>query len=246
MRLNRHAFGLAGFAATFFAAAGAHAQSSPLGVWIDHTGRGAVEITQCGSNLCGHVVWIQDAKNAKGCGIQILKDVKPVGSGKWDKGKIYDPDQDSNFDVELTPMGADKLKVVGYAGVKFLSQTFTWKRAPADLKKCNDTTEAAAPSQSGSTAAAAPQPQPAPSNGASVSAGTGSSTTAKAEPAPENVPAPKAATRPSSANVAAAPEAAAPDAADEPAKPERKKSGKKQCHYDVPFVDMRVMYPCDK
>lgn len=244
MRLNRHFSGLAGFAATFFVAAGAHAQSSPLGVWIDHTGRGAVEITQCGKNLCGNVVWIQDAKNAKGCGIQILKDVKPVAGNKWDNGKIYDPDKDSSFDVELTPMGADKLKVMGYAGVKFLSQTFTWKRAPADLKKCNDTTEAAAPApqQSGPTAAA----EPAPSNGASVSAGTGS-TTAKAEPPPANVPAPKAATRPSSGeNVAAAPEAAAPEVAEEPAKPEPRKKSKKQCHYDVPFVDMRVMYPCDK
>src|SRR5262249_16229158 len=29
-----------------------------------------------------------------------------------------------------------KLKVMGYAGVKFLSETMIWTRAPADLQKC--------------------------------------------------------------------------------------------------------------
>src|SRR5262245_40985861 len=115
---------------------GTLAQDSPLGVWIDHTGRGAVEITNCGGNLCGKVVWVADQANAKGCGLQILGDVKPMGDGTFDEGWIYDPDKDAKFDVELVPKG-DKMTVVGYAGVKFLSQTFTWTRAPADLPRCS-------------------------------------------------------------------------------------------------------------
>ena len=35
-------------------------------------------------------------------------------------------------------MGDQKLKVMGYAGMKFLSETMIWTRAPADLKKCSD------------------------------------------------------------------------------------------------------------
>lgn len=119
------------------AAAGtaASADKGPLGVWYDHTGRGAVEITDCGGLLCGKVVWVQDPKNSKGCGLQILGNVKPMGDGTFDEGWIYDPDKDSKFDVALVPEG-DKLKVVGYAGVKLLSQTFTWTRAPANLQRC--------------------------------------------------------------------------------------------------------------
>ncbi len=104
-------------------------------MWIDHTGRGAVEITNCGDALCGKVVWVADQANAKGCGLQILGDVKPMGDGTFDEGWIYDPDKDAKYDVELVPQG-DKLKVVGYAGVKLFSQTFTWTRAKEELARC--------------------------------------------------------------------------------------------------------------
>src|SRR5262249_21464963 len=43
-----------------------------------------------------------------------------------------------------------KLKVMGYAGMKFLSETMIWTRASPDLKKC------------GSDVARAPDPAPAP------------------------------------------------------------------------------------
>jgi uncharacterized protein (DUF2147 family) len=122
----------------------AAAQATPTGVWIDHTGRGAVEITECGANLCGRAVWVKDPKDSKGCGIQIIGNAKPVGGGKWDNGWIYDPDEDAKYSVELTPLPGDKLKVLGYSGSKFFSETMIWKRAPADLKRC-DQTAAVAP-----------------------------------------------------------------------------------------------------
>jgi uncharacterized protein (DUF2147 family) len=114
---------------------GASADDGPLGVWLDHTGRGAVEIVKCGEALCGKVVWVADQSNSKGCGLQILGDVKPMGDGTFDEGWIYDPDKDAKFDVEIVPQG-DKLKIVGYAGVKLFSQTFTWTKAPGDLQRC--------------------------------------------------------------------------------------------------------------
>ncbi|MEE9358974.1 MAG: hypothetical protein V3U85_00675, partial [Hyphomicrobium sp.] len=54
------------------AAAPALAGTSPTGIWIDDTCRGAVEIKQCGKNLCGNVVWLEDGANAEACGLQIL------------------------------------------------------------------------------------------------------------------------------------------------------------------------------
>ncbi len=125
----------AAVAAAVALSGGAIAQDGALGVWIDHTGRGAVEITDCGGNLCGKVVWVADQANAKGCGLQILGDVKPMGDGTFDEGWIYDPDKDAKYDVELVPQG-NKMKVVGYAGVKLFSQTFTWTRATEELVRC--------------------------------------------------------------------------------------------------------------
>ena len=114
------------------------ANASPLGLWYDETGRGAIEITQCNGNLCGRLVWIKQADHKEGCGLQIFGDVKPVAGGKWDGGWIIDPEKDlkTRYDVEITPQG-DKLKVMGYSGTKFLSQTMIWTRAPASLPRCD-------------------------------------------------------------------------------------------------------------
>ena len=105
-------------------------------MWIDHTGRGAVEITSCNGRLCGEVVWLMDPKNSKACGIQILGNVPAKGPGVWDGGWIYDPEEKSKYDVEIRTVGADKLKILGYAGVKLFGQTMYWTRAPANLPRC--------------------------------------------------------------------------------------------------------------
>jgi uncharacterized protein (DUF2147 family) len=145
-----------------------------VGVWIDHTGRGAVEIAPCGapsttgaaappppaakqadaSNLCGRIVWLQNPNDEKGkplidhlnknpakrgapiCGLQIIGDVKPQSDGSWDKGWIYDPEQGSAFDVELRLRNPATLQVKGYLGVKFLSETYVWRRAKDVPPKC--------------------------------------------------------------------------------------------------------------
>ena len=68
---------------------------------------------------------------------QILENAK---SYRAQMSKILDPEKNSKYDVEITPMG-DKLKVMGYAGVKFLSETMMWTRAAPGLKLCNQTAE---------------------------------------------------------------------------------------------------------
>ena len=121
----------AGIASPSFAA-------EPIGLWYDHTGRGAVEIVKCGSNLCGKLVWLKNPGHKQGCGLQIIGNVKPVSSGVWDGGWIIDPEKDLNtkYSVELTLLNPKSLKVVGYMGSKFFSETMMWKRAPDDLKRC--------------------------------------------------------------------------------------------------------------
>jgi uncharacterized protein (DUF2147 family) len=118
--------------------AGPASAAEPLGIWYDHTGRGAVEITDCGGKLCGRLVWLKNAKHKEGCNLQIFGDVRPVAVGKWDGGWIIDPEKDltTKYSVELTLLNPKSLKVVGYLGTKFLSETMMWQKAPNDLKRC--------------------------------------------------------------------------------------------------------------
>ena len=172
---------LSGAALLIASAGAAAAASDPTGVWVNDTGRGAVEIKPCGKALCGHVVWVKDTSDTKGCGKQIIGEAMPAGAGRWDNGWIYSPEKRKNYDVELTPLKDGTLQVVGYAGVKFLSKTMIWTRAPADLKRCGGEVDAkAAPAASAPANAPASTPPPAsPSPSA-----TTTDAAAKSAPAP--------------------------------------------------------------
>ncbi len=237
MRINALALQAAAIAAVVLSAGAARAEETPIGMWIDHTGRGAVEITECGDKLCGHIAWLKDAKNASTCGEQIIGDLKAIGGGKWDHGWIYDPDRDEKFDVELTPAG-DKMVVLGYAGTKWLSESMTWKRAPAELQKC---------SKAG-TAAEAPAAKDKPQTAATAPAKTQAKVKdAKSEPKTEK---PATATKDE--------EDTDTDTADKGRKHDGKAIAKiaealnvkkldgGKCRMDVPYVDMVVTFPCEK
>lgn len=151
--------------------AGAAGAAPPLetGVWINHTGKGAVEIRPCGpagaaaNRLCGFIVWLKEPNNRKGepltdgynpdpakrkrtiCGLPVLGSLQRV-SGGWDNGWVYDPEQGAQFDAAIVA-GRERLVLTGYKGVKFFSKSFTWRRAPTDLQRCDQPREAkAAPS----------------------------------------------------------------------------------------------------
>jgi len=170
----------------------ASAASDPTGIWMNDTGRGAVEIKQCGGNLCGNVVWVKSASDASGCGKPVIGDVKPVGEGRWDNGWIYSPERGRKYDVELTPLANGNLKVVGYAGMKFLSKTMIWKRAPQDLQLCGQSdakteAKAATPAvKKPDVTTASITPPPAPKTEAPVVAKDATPVTAPAPAAKSN------------------------------------------------------------
>jgi uncharacterized protein (DUF2147 family) len=148
--------------------AGAAGAAPPLetGVWINHTGKGAVEIRPCAASgpaanrLCGFIVWLKEPNNKKGepltdgynpdpakrrrtiCGLPVLGSLQRVSDG-WDNGWVYDPEQGSQFDAAIVA-GRDRLVLTGYKGVKFFSKSFNWRRAPADLPRCDQPREARA------------------------------------------------------------------------------------------------------
>ena len=111
------------------------------GIWIDHTGQGAVEIGPCGNRLCGRVVWLKnpDHKSKSGkriCGAQVLGDLRREGAKAWGEGWIYNPEDEERFSAALELASANTLKVTGYLGLRFVGETFTWKRATGNLERC--------------------------------------------------------------------------------------------------------------
>ncbi len=114
------------------------ADRSPLGTWINDTGRGAIEIKPCGDKLCGHVVWVKDpAETAKGCGRQIIGDVVKTAESRWDRGWIYSPERKKSYSVVLQPLEDGTLRVIGNADSRYFSRTMVWAPAAADLQRCD-------------------------------------------------------------------------------------------------------------
>lgn len=131
-------------------------QAGPVfGLWYDDTGDGAVELKPCGSKLCGYIVWLKDPISTRTgkpkvdfynpdeskrsrpiCGLQILGGLERQEDGNWDNGWVYDPKTGKSYDAAITLESRSKLAMTGYKGVKFLSKTFTWNRAPAELPRC--------------------------------------------------------------------------------------------------------------
>jgi uncharacterized protein (DUF2147 family) len=136
------------------------------GIWINHTGKGAVEIRPCGTSgrdadrLCGFIVWLKEPTNKHGepltdgynsdpskrrrpiCGLPVLGSLRPMSDGSWDQGWVYDPEQGQAFDAAIQLKTPDRLVLTGYKGVKFFSKSFVWKRAPNDLPRCDGKTDA--------------------------------------------------------------------------------------------------------
>lgn len=111
------------------------------GLWIDHTGQGAVEITPCGDRICGRVVWLKNPshKSKSGkliCGTQILGDLQRQPGNAWESGWIYNPEDEERFSAALKLTNVNTLQVTGYLGIKLLGETFTWKRSTGPLERC--------------------------------------------------------------------------------------------------------------
>ena len=124
-------------------ASAAIASASPVGVWYTQGKQGKVRIAPCGDKLCGVIISGrgQDGKPASEArdeanpnpalrnrpilGLQILRDFKPTGPGRWGGGKIYDPNTGRTYDSKLSLAGGGVLKVEGCVTVICQSQTWT-------------------------------------------------------------------------------------------------------------------------
>lgn len=132
------------------AAAAAHAQATPAGLWKtvdDTTGKekSLVRIAEAGGVFTGTVEKLldparQDARceqcsderrNQPVLGLAIIRHVKHNAGDPalWDGGEILDPNNGKTYKVRLKPVdGGARLEVRGYVGAPLLGRTQTWVR----------------------------------------------------------------------------------------------------------------------
>lgn len=130
---------------TFLVPSALTAAASPYGLWLTEKKGVIVDVYSCGDALCGRTVWLKKMKFKDGrdrldrknpdaalrsrhwCGIEVIKDVKPVSATEWEGGDIYDPKTGETFSFDMEQKG-DRMKVRGYLGVKMLGKSETWTR----------------------------------------------------------------------------------------------------------------------
>lgn len=143
-----------GLAMLVFLGDPAQADPSPVGLWYAEGGAAKVRVQPCGDALCGRVVWLRSPFDEQGCalsdrqnpdddlrarslvGIDILSGLKPVGTGTWDGGTIYDPTSGRSYSCTMSLDGRDRLHVRGYLGWRVLGRTTTWIRVGTENQTC--------------------------------------------------------------------------------------------------------------
>jgi len=124
------------------AAAPPQTADAAVGRWKTETRGGIVEIQRCGASICGRILTsdalrgnpnLKDAKNADAAlrnrplrGLQILSGFT-VSGNYWAGGKIYNAEDGKTYSADVTPLGADQLKVRGCVFKPFC-KTQTWTR----------------------------------------------------------------------------------------------------------------------
>jgi uncharacterized protein (DUF2147 family) len=128
--------------------------ASPTGRWYAEGGAAQVDVSDCGGDLCGRVMWLRSPFDENGCdlrdrynpdpalrerpviGVQILSGLKLAGDHVWTGGAIYDPGSGNTYHCTLSLEGENRLHLRGYIGVPLFGRTTTWIRVGSENQMC--------------------------------------------------------------------------------------------------------------
>ncbi len=106
-----------------------------IGTWVNPKGTVKVKTGECGTNVCGWVVWadeqaISDAHAAgvdKLVGTVLLQDYRPVSADHW-QGRVYVPDMGGTYFSRMQRMDADHLKISGCILGGWICKSQVWQK----------------------------------------------------------------------------------------------------------------------
>jgi uncharacterized protein (DUF2147 family) len=122
-----------------------HNPDDILGVWLNGSGKGQIQIYKQNGKYYGKIIWLRDPKDPEGVlkvdkrnpkeelrtrpivGLVILRDFK-FEDDDWSGGKIYNPSDGKDYKSILKLQNAQTLSVRGYIGFSFIGKTDIWQR----------------------------------------------------------------------------------------------------------------------
>lgn len=107
-----------------------------IGTWSNPRGTVKVKTGNCGSNLCGWVVWaapqaIADARESgvtRLVGTELLKNYHSTGSGQY-QGRVYVPDMGRTFFSTIKQKDANSMRISGCILHGLICKSQDWHRA---------------------------------------------------------------------------------------------------------------------
>jgi uncharacterized protein (DUF2147 family) len=116
-----------------------------LGIWMNASGKGQIQIYKEGDKYFGKIIWMKDPNTPQGTpkmdarnpdpalrtkpilGAVILRDFV-YDDGEWNKGRVYDPTNGKEYKCYMKLKDPKTLSLRGYIGVSLLGRTEVWTR----------------------------------------------------------------------------------------------------------------------
>jgi uncharacterized protein (DUF2147 family) len=130
------------------ASSAANAQDlTPVGTWLHQDKRFEVQISPCGQELCGRIVWLKAPEDAEGhpkvdgknpdpalrtqplLGLTVLHVPHCADQRTWTDGTIYNPDDGSDYSATVSVAEDGTLHVHAYVLTPILGKTVVFTRA---------------------------------------------------------------------------------------------------------------------
>ncbi|WP_159983181.1 MULTISPECIES: DUF2147 domain-containing protein [unclassified Novosphingobium] len=114
---------------------GDHNAGQVMGTWINPRGTVKVQTGDCGTNLCGRVVWAAPAAeaDARGSGVgqligtELLRDYRAAGTGHY-QGTVYVPDMGRTFYSTIDQRDPNDIRISGCILGGLLCKSQDWHR----------------------------------------------------------------------------------------------------------------------
>jgi uncharacterized protein (DUF2147 family) len=121
------------------------ADNTPVGTWTNEDKEARFEIYNCGSKLCGKIVWLKEPlrdgkpkldrsnpdknlQNRPILGLVFMQNFEFDSDNKWDDGTIYDPKSGKTYSCYMKVLGKNQMEVKGYIGISLIGRTQNWTR----------------------------------------------------------------------------------------------------------------------
>jgi uncharacterized protein (DUF2147 family) len=83
----------------------APALADPAGTWLRENGNSRVRVSQCGSKMCGSIVWLKDDSGPSKIGQRVFYDMVKSSDNTW-TGQAFNPEDGKTYAGKMVVSGS--------------------------------------------------------------------------------------------------------------------------------------------